>query len=95
MKNLNILPGLVLAGMLAVLPMAGCADKQTSTEVKPYPLDTCLVCDMKLGQMGKPYSFAYKGQEIRICDQSEKAQFDRDPAKYLKKLADTEAGMKK
>jgi YHS domain-containing protein len=62
---------------------------------KPYPLDTCLVCGMKLGDMGKPYDFVYKGQEIKVCDKSEQANFDKDPQKYLKKLADAEAKLKK
>ncbi len=62
---------------------------------KPYPLDTCLVCDMKLGDMGKPYVFVYKGQEIKVCNESEKKDFDKAPDKYLKKLADAEAKLKK
>jgi YHS domain-containing protein len=59
---------------------------------KPYPLKTCLICGMELGgSMGKPYSFVYQGQEIKTCDQSEKAIFDKDPDKYMKKLAVAEA----
>ena len=50
---------------------------------------------MKLGEMGKPYVFVYKGQEIKVCDKSEKADFDKDPDKYMKKLADAEAKLKK
>ena len=61
---------------------------QTVSDAKPYPLDTCLVCGMKLGEMGQPYTFVYQGQEIKVCGESEKAIFDKDPAKYLAKLAD-------
>lgn len=79
-----------LAGVLTVR-----ADDAKETRPKPYPLDTCLVCGMKLGEMGKPYVFVYKGQEIQICDQSEKADFDKDPDKYMNQLADGEVRSKK
>ena len=42
---------------------------------------------MELGMMGKPYVFVYQCQEIKVCNQSEKAEFDKEPGKYLKKLA--------
>ena len=34
--------------------------------------------------------FVYQGQQIKLCDKSETADFDKDPAKYLKKLAEAE-----
>lgn len=73
-------------------PVAG---PETQAHAKPYPLKTCLVCGMELGSMGKPYAFVYQGQEIKICDQSEKALFDQAPDKYMKKLADAAAEIKK
>jgi hypothetical protein len=36
---------------------------------KPYPLDVCVVSGQKLGSMGEPMKFAYKGQEIKLCCQ--------------------------
>jgi len=65
--------------------------KETKTEVKkdavkPYPLDTCIVSGEKLGEMGKPVVFVYQGQEIKLCCKSCKPKFDKEPAKYLKKL---------
>ena len=53
---------------------------------KPYPLDTCIVSGEKLGEMGKPVTFVYQGQEIKLCCKMCKPKFDKDPAKYLKKL---------
>ena len=53
---------------------------------KPYPIDTCIVSDDKLGEMGKPVVFEYKGQEIKLCCKSCRKDFDKDPAKFLKKL---------
>ena len=86
---------LILTGMLLLLTFAGFADDAKTTPPKPYPLKTCLICDMTLGDMGKPYVFVYKGQEIKVCDKSEKAVFDKNPDKYMKKLAEAEAKMKK
>ncbi len=55
--------------------------------VKPYPLDTCVVSGEKFGgMMGKPYVFIYQGQEIKLCCKDCRKKFDKDPAKYLKKL---------
>ena len=79
-----------LAG-LAALALSGCATDRRAEKPMPYPLETCLVCGMKLGDMSKPFAFVYKGQEIRVCDQSEKAQFDKAPDQYMKKLAEAAA----
>jgi len=45
--------------------------------------------------MGQPYVFTNANQEIKLCSKSEKADFDKAPDKYLKKLADAEAKLKK
>jgi YHS domain-containing protein len=65
---------------------------------KPYPLKVCSVSDEKLGEMGDPYVFAYKGQEVKLCCSHCKKDFDKDPAKFMKKIADqakAEAAKKK
>ncbi|MGA9780234.1 MAG: hypothetical protein WBS33_18405 [Verrucomicrobiia bacterium] len=95
MKNLKYVVVLTLAVALVLFAVTSRADDQKVEKPKPYPLDTCLVCGMKLGDMGKPYVFVYKGQEIKVCNESEKKDFDKDPAKYMKKLADAEAKLKK
>lgn len=60
--------------------------KVEKVAVKPYPLDTCIVSDEKLGAMGEPVSFVYQGQEIKLCCKGCRKDFDKEPAKYLKKL---------
>ncbi|HUA37096.1 MAG TPA: hypothetical protein VMA35_01710 [Candidatus Sulfopaludibacter sp.] len=95
MKNLKYVVALTLAVLLVLLAVTSRADDQKVEKPKPYPLDTCLVCGMKLGEMGKPCVFVYKGQEIKVCNESEKKDFDKDPDKYMKKLADAEAKLKK
>ena len=56
--------------------------------VKPYTLKTCLVSGEKLDAMGEPYVFDYKGQEIKLCCKGCLKSFNKDPEKYLKKLAE-------
>ena len=95
MKNLKLIIGIILVATCAAIPLSARADNSTNAPVKPYPLDTCLVCGMKLGEMGGPCVFVYKGQQIKVCDKAEEADFDKDPDKYMKKLADAEAKLKK
>lgn len=88
MKNLKFAAEMVLATIMLGLPLAGCSEAEKAVDAKPYPLDTCLVCGMELGEMGSPYVFVYRGQEIKVCAKSEQGEFNLDPDKYLKKLAD-------
>ena len=52
---------------------------------KPYPLKTCIVMGDKLDK--KPFVFVYSGQQIKLCCEGCKEDFDKDPQKYLKKIA--------
>jgi len=88
MKNLKYILAIILALSIGAVAVTARVDDSTNAPVKPYPLNTCLVCGMELGSMGKPYVFVYKDQEIKVCDKSEQADFDKDPDKYMKKLAD-------
>jgi len=89
----------VLSGILAVTSLASAADQSKPADakaVKPYPLKTCLVSDEKLdGDMGKPYVFVEKGQEIKLCCKSCLKDYQKEPAKYLKKIAAAQKGEKK
>jgi len=71
---------------LALLSALIAADEKKAA-AKPYPLDKCLVSDEKLGEMGKPFVFTHEGQEIKLCCKSCQKDFQKDPAKYLKKIA--------
>jgi len=80
--------GVVLA--LVVLASAGFAQEKAE-KAKPYPLETCVVSGEKLGgDMGKPYVFIYQGREIKLCCQGCLKAFDKEPAKYIKKLEEVE-----
>jgi len=78
--------GMALA-FLALASPALAEDKKTD-KPKPYTLDKCIVSDEKLGEMGKPFVFTYEGQEIKLCCKSCQKDFKKEPAKYIKKLAD-------
>jgi YHS domain-containing protein len=95
MKKLKFLIATFLVATCFAIPPSVRADESTNAPAKPYPLKTCLVCDMKFGDMGEPCVFVYQGQTIEVCDKDEKATFDKTPKKYLKKLADAEAKLKK
>jgi hypothetical protein len=62
----------------------------TPVEVAPgkeYPLKTCLVSGEDLGSMGDPVVIVHEGQQIKFCCDSCLPKFEKDPAKYLSKLA--------
>ena len=63
--------------------------EQKDEKAKPYPLEKCIVSDEKLGEMGKPVVFEYKGQEIKLCCKSCRKKFDKDPAKFLKQMEES------
>jgi hypothetical protein len=54
-------------------------------KAKAYPLTKCLVTDEGFN-LGKPYRFIHEGQEIKLCCKDCRADFKKEPAKYLSKL---------
>lgn len=74
------MPGCTMPGCCGGLaqPMA------SSTNAVPDLLTTCPVSGDKLGEMGKPFTFVYKDQEVKLCCKSCKKKFDKDPEKYMK-----------
>lgn len=65
---------------------AGAGAGTTASDVKPYPKDTCIVSDNKLGSMGTPVTKVYADQEVKFCCKPCVAKFEKDPQKYLAKL---------
>jgi YHS domain-containing protein len=57
-----------------------------TTNAVPDLLATCPVSGDKLGEMGKPFTFTYQGQEVKLCCGGCKKDFDKDPAKYVAKI---------
>lgn len=81
------------AALLALVGLTAKADDSTKPAPKPDKMTTCPVSGDKLGEMGKPFVFEYKGHEVKLCCPDCKKDFDKDPAKYMKKIeaADKEA----
>ena len=81
---------------LAVVTLASAGYAQAKTEKpKPYPLKTCLVSGEKLdGDMGKPYVFTHEGREIKFCCKGCLKDFNKEPAKYIKRLDAAEKAAK-
>ena len=93
LKN-QIITAALLAGLCAGASIAGAQDKPTAAKAKPYPLKTCVVTDEEIGKDPdmKPHVFTHKGQEVKLCCKGCLKDFEKDPAKYLKKI---EQGQKK
>ncbi len=70
--------------LAALVPVARGAGK--TEQSKPYPLKTCVVSGEKLGGMGDPYVFTYQGREIKLCCKGCLKDFNKEPAKFIKKL---------
>jgi hypothetical protein len=83
MKKYTTGLALALGCGLLVVTTGAAADKK---ETKPYPLQTCVVSDEKLGSMGKPYAFTNDNQEVKLCCKGCLKDFKKDTAKYTKKI---------
>ena len=94
MKSLNWINKFMVVGA-ALLAMATVTATAADSKDAPKPdkMTVCPVSGDKLGEMGKPYTFVYKGHEVKLCCPDCKKDFDKDPAKYMKKIqaADKEA----
>jgi len=60
------------------------AASTTDPKATPDLLKTCPISGDKLGEMGKPFTFVYKGQEVKLCCKGCKKDFDKEPEKYMK-----------
>ena len=96
MKLIKPLTTSVLIATFFAGPLAGFAADGKADKPKPYPLDKCIVTDEKLGADPdmKPYVFTHEGREIKLCCKSCLKDFNKDTAKYLKKIEKAEKAKK-
>ncbi len=94
MKALRPLIAAILVTSFLIPQFGFAADKKTE-KLKPYTLKTCVVSGDKLGAMGDPYVYEYKGREIKFCCKGCVKDFNKNPDKYLKKIEEAEAKAKK
>ncbi len=85
----------ISAAAFAVLAFAGDNDQAKSettsaAAISPaaYPLDVCIVSGEKLGEMGDPVVKTIDGREVKFCCNMCPAKYEKDKAKYSKKLDD-------
>ena len=94
MKALRPLVEAILVASF-LIPVSGLAADKKNDKLKPYTLKTCVVSGDKLGEMGDPYVYEYKGREIKFCCKGCLKDFNKDPEKYIKKIDEAEAKAKK
>ena len=49
-----------------------------------YPLRTCVVCDQPLAE--QTVEFVHDHQTVKVCSEAHRAEFAKDPSKYLGKI---------
>ena len=97
MHNMRALKHLIAAILVAffLVPLSGLAADKKAEKLKPYTLKTCVVSGDKLGEMGDPFVYAYKGREIKFCCKGCLKDFNKEPDKYIKQIEEAEAKAKK
>ena len=96
MKKMKKIAGLFIVAMAIASPLVSLAgDEKKADKPKPYTLKTCITDDEKLGSMGDPVVFVHEGREIKLCCEGCRADFKKDPAKFIKKLEKAEKNQKK
>lgn len=88
----------ILASILVLVaygaPLAAADAAAETTKPKPYPLATCIVSGDKLGSMGDAVVVVRDGREIKFCCKGCIKDFDKDPAKFIAKIAEAEQAAK-
>ena len=69
--------------------------RRSDAKLKPYTFKTCVVSGDKLGEMGDPFVYKYEDRELKFCCKSCVKDFNKEPAKYIKKIEEAEAKEKK
>ena len=93
MKMLKTVTVAALVTAFAAAPLTGFSAEKK--KLKPYTLKTCVVSGDKLGEMAPPYVYQYKDREIKFCCKDCVKDFNKNPAKYLKKIEEAEKQAKK
>lgn len=86
MKKLNWILAALAAAFLASCVTTDPGSGTAARGVKPYPHDTCIVTDNKLGSMGDPVRLVHDGQEVKFCCSPCVDKFEANPQKYLSRL---------
>ena len=77
--------------MLAAFAFAGepeAAASEATAKASAYPIKHCVVSGEELGSMGNPVVKTNDGREVQFCCNGCVKTFEKDQAKYMKKLDD-------
>lgn len=77
---------IIITAAIASLLAVSCKPAKTEATQAAAPAEKCIVSGEALGDMGKPFEYAYQGQTIKFCCKSCVPKFEKEPAKYLVKL---------
>jgi len=69
--------------------------KQKVRQIKPYPLQICVVSDEPLDEWDDMQTMIHKGQQMKFCCKMCLKKFKKDPTKYLKILSGEVSKQKK
>jgi len=86
MKLKSLLLAAALCGEITGLTLFSADSTQTKEKVKPYPLDKCIVSGEKLGSMGAPHVITNGTQEVKFCCKGCLKDFNKDKARFMKKI---------
>lgn len=95
--------GLTVAGCGASEQQPATQTQQTQTAQTPapateavadiYPIDWCIVSGEKLGSMGDPIPYTYKGRTVQLCCKGCIKAFDKTPDAFLARYDSAAAGL--
>ena len=106
-RTLKLTATLLVAALFAGVSAFAQTEKKTekvtasAADIAAYPLTVCLVSGDKLGgDMGLPVDYIYKEKGkpdrlVRFCCKDCIADFEKEPAKYLKKIDEAAAAKAK
>jgi len=90
---------LALAAVLFTGLLIGCGDDASNNDaaqsktnpaiaaqIPDYPLESCVVSGVTLGDHGKPHDVLYEDQLVRFCCAKCLSGFNDDPAGYVAKI---------
>lgn len=88
------IPASLLALAAIGAPLAAADAAAEAAKPKPYTLNTCVVSGDKLGAMGDAVTVVRDGREIKFCCKGCIKDFDKDPARFVKKIDEAEQAAK-
>ena len=86
------LKSMLFMSIAATFALAACSKEEKAADAgkggagEGYPLTVCVVSGEKLGEMGKPVEYDYKGTLVKFCCKECIGKFENEPEKYLAKL---------